>query len=865
MKHDIIYRVQQRVEHSKSDSDFTYFWSLLLLGEAVFKTATLGVLAAIADDSDRNRYRLEHSLVKSDGLGDWAKGIEDALSGPASQFLIVNAYPERNELTKLCSPGDWQYDSVMVLKQTLDALKIESEELPAKSDMRRWFRLFATLRNKTRAHGATLPSRTSAPAISLTHSVDLFINSYCLFKRPWAYLHRNLSGKYRVSPITQDAVAFEQLKKETAANYRNGIYIYFSAPRLVPLIESDADLGDFYFANGGLTAKKYETLSYATDNKRSGDATVYHTPPGTLPPSETEGLGELVQQSHCLSNSPELIRDYVARPTLEDQLYGLLLDDRRHIVTLLGRGGIGKTSLALRTINRVCQQQRFEAIVWFSARDVDLQFTGPKAVRPHVLSPEDMSKYYTKLVAPKEMKEKGFNARAFFEQQLQKNDLGPCLFVFDNFETSQAPVEMYVWIDTFLRLPNKALITTRLRDFKGDYPVEVGGMAEDESTALIRQTAQELGINQLLNPAYIEELIAVSEGHPYVMKILLGEIAKEGRAGHVPRLVAGRDEILTALFERTYASLSPCAQRAFMTLAAWNSAVPRVALEAVMQKSVGEITEVEHGIDLLLQYSLAERQRSIEGFDFIALPLVATVFGRKKLNVSPVQAAIKADAELLQMLGAVNKAEVHFSLAKRIEYFLGSIARRIEKGESYEKYAPIVEMIGRHFPPAWLSLARMHMEQRTPESLEKAKQELRRFLEQDPSGPAAAEAWQSLAHCCFKSGDMLGDIHAFVQRSKISSVPFADLTSTARLLNDFIRKQMLEAGTDEKRTLGQELLEVMYRRLGEAKPDDLAQMAWLALRLRNYDQASEFVRRGLELEKDNPYLLKLAAEPNISI
>ena len=107
--------------------------------------------------------------------------------------------------------------------------------------------------------------------------------------------------------------------------------------------------------------------------------------------------------------------------------------------------------MAIRTISRVCQQQRFEAIIWFSARDVDLQFTGPKAVRPHVLSPEDMSKYYTKLVAPKEMKDKGFNARAFFEQQLQKNDLGPCLFVFDNFETSQAPVEMYVWIDTFLR------------------------------------------------------------------------------------------------------------------------------------------------------------------------------------------------------------------------------------------------------------------------------------------------------------------------------------------------------------------------------------------------------------------------------
>src|SRR5437867_529791 len=142
MKHEIIDRVEQRVEHAKCDSDFTYFWSLLLLGETVFKTAALGILAAIADDSDRNRYRLEHSLVKADGLGEWAKVIEDALSGPAAQFLIANAYPEQNELTKMCNSGDWQYDAVTAMKQTLDGLKIESEELPTRSDMKRWFRLF---------------------------------------------------------------------------------------------------------------------------------------------------------------------------------------------------------------------------------------------------------------------------------------------------------------------------------------------------------------------------------------------------------------------------------------------------------------------------------------------------------------------------------------------------------------------------------------------------------------------------------------------------------------------------------------------------------------------------------------------------
>lgn len=64
MKHVAIEQIIQRAESAKSDSDFTYFFSLLLAMEALAKTIVLGVVASIADDKDRNRYRLEHQLVK---------------------------------------------------------------------------------------------------------------------------------------------------------------------------------------------------------------------------------------------------------------------------------------------------------------------------------------------------------------------------------------------------------------------------------------------------------------------------------------------------------------------------------------------------------------------------------------------------------------------------------------------------------------------------------------------------------------------------------------------------------------------------------------------------------------------------------
>ncbi|MGH8525878.1 MAG: NB-ARC domain-containing protein, partial [Gammaproteobacteria bacterium] len=398
MTHAAIEQVLRRAEIAKSDSDFTYFFSLLLAAEALAKTIVLGIVAAIGDDKDRHRYRLEHQLVRAEGLGEWGRAVEDALSGPASQHLLLEARTEQTELTRLCRAGDWQYDAVSALKAALVHLGIEAEDVPVKSDMRRWFRLFATLRNKTRAHGATQPGKTSPAAEHIALSIDLICRNFSLLRRPWAYLYRNMNGKYRVSPITDDVTPFDPLKKGRDHSFPNGVYLHLGTPRLVPLIVSDADLRNFFFANGGLSGKRFELLSSFDDDKCDGDASIYLTPPGVLPPSETEGHGELLVQGKCFSNAPELIRDYVPRPALEQALLRLLQDDRRPMITLVGRGGIGKTSLALKVIHQLHEDGRYDAVVWLSARDVDLQLSGPKTVRPRVLSTADMATFYASLV-----------------------------------------------------------------------------------------------------------------------------------------------------------------------------------------------------------------------------------------------------------------------------------------------------------------------------------------------------------------------------------------------------------------------------------------------------------------------------------
>lgn len=859
-KHLAIEQVLNRAERAKSESDFTYFWSMLLAAEALAKTVVLGVVAGIADDKDRHRYRLEHQLVKADGIGEWSTAIEDALTGSASQHLLMEARIERRELTQHCKAGEWQFDAISELKAALDVLRIEAEELPSKSDMKRWFRLFARLRNKTRAHGATLPEGGAAAVIHLAASVRIIYQNFHLFRRHWAHLHHNYSGKYRVSVITRDASDFDNFSKSRDYNIPNGIYVFYDKPRRVNLMSSSSELYDFFYANGGWNSKSYEMLSYTTDDRLIADASMFSTPPGVLPHSETSGHVELLERGNCLSNAPLLVRDYIDRPALESELLALLLDDRRHVITLHGYGGIGKTSVALKVIEELFHLERYEGIIWFSARDVDLQLTGPRPVRPAAVSPEDIAVLYANLVLPEEtLRNSKFKFREYFEQQLQKADAGPCLFVFDNFETTQNPVELYNWIENYICLPNKILITTRLREFRGDYPIKVSGMSEGEARKLILQTATFLGILDLLTDEYISELISKAEGHPYIIRILLGEVAKQRCLAAIPKLIAGTDESLTALFERTYAALSPCAQRAFLILAAWNSSVPRLVLEVVLFKTTGERAEVEDGIESLLQFSIAETHMApVDKQEFIRLPLVASTFGRKKLNVSPSKAAIQADVEILQMLGPSRSDDIRLSLARKIEDLLRSISKRLEAGDQYEMYKPMLDSICQAYSPGWYLIARLHMEQRTGSGYQYATEALRRFLESAPEPSLAAEAWKLLGHACYQTGDALGEVHAFVERAQFADVPFQALANTANRLNLYLKEHGFDLDRDQKRDLSGRLLSVMDARLAEADADGLSRMAWLAIQCGKEEAARGYVQLGRGADPNNYHLVNLA-------
>jgi hypothetical protein len=857
-------RMWERIEIAREDSDMSLFMNLTYMAEMILKLLVAGLTAAINNDRERSRYGVIYKLVRADGLGDWAAALDDILTGPPAHSLTQDASFISRELTEKVGKGHWQYETCELLNLCLSIIKNQNEVLPAKVDCRRWFKEFVQLRNITKAHGAPQGGQCSQICDDLEKSLRIIYDNLSMFTLPWAYLHRNYSGKYRISSLTKDNSVFEPLKKSSSGplqNYSDGIYLFFGEIRNVELIHSDPDLFDFFFPNGLFSTKKYELLSYITGNKKEGDSTKYLVPASDLPSSETEGKLFLDILGQGFSNVPQPREGYISRPDLEAELKQALLSENHPMITLRGRGGIGKTWVTLHVLHEISKDKRFDAIIWFSARDIDLLPSGPKQVKPQVMEADDIAKAYIDLLGTSEGNTEGFKAKKYFEDNLIKSRIGPTLFVFDNFETVKNPVELYGWLDTYIRYPNKILITTRVREFKADFNVDVYGMNESESENLIQNTAKTFGIEQLLSIKYIQELITESEGHPYVIKIMLGEVAKAKKLVKVERVVANSDEMLKALFERTYNNLSPAAKRVFLTLVNLRSIIPQLALEAVLLRPENERLDVLNAIDELEKSSFIEINKSkTDKQIFLTVPLVTVIFGEKKLIVSPLKSAVEADTEILHAFGNAQSTSINSGLQLWINKLFQSVNASIsENFATFDNYYPIIKFVASQYPEAWLLLASIYEENPEFENrLEKAKQAVQFFLESAKSVERKRYAWQQMVVYNRRLEDWMGVTHAYVELSQLPNAKFDEISNSVNLMNSLL-KDKLDIESDEKRILGTKLLEFMEKRVAtEGNGTDYSRMAWLARNIGLSEKAKEYIESGLIIDPENEYIQSIA-------
>ena len=857
-------RMWEKVEIQQQTGDDTEFYSLMYLGQFMCKLLVAGMISAVREDRKRQQYRLKYELVRADSLGSWAEALDTILSGVSAQYLISPTHDrELRELTERTSEGHWQHDSVELLDTCLKLFEPETEKLPTKISARVWINRFTALRNRTQGHGAPAVAKLIKASSHLRESISLFSENFSLFQRGWAFITQTQKGKYKVVKWNPEVTSMDFLKTREGMSISlpEGLYIHFEEEDYfakVDLIETDLDAEDILLPNGNFNGKTYEVLSYITDKTRRLDAAAYNMPVGQLPPSETQGLGEIEQRGNSIVNLPSEQAGYISRRTPEERLYEEIVNDNQHrIITLVGRGGIGKTWLTLQVLNRIAEEGHFAAILWFSARDLELLPDGAKQVQPHVLSEREVAREFKILIGPylysyDRLNSKDFDDLVFLQQNMTNSALGSILFVFDNFETVNRPVDLYNWLDNYLRLPNKVVITTRFRDFKGDYPIELRGMSREECGQLILSTSQRLSILHLLSDAYIEEIYSESDGHPYIVKILLGEVRKAGRATRLERVLASQDNILDVLFERTYSRLSTASQRIFLTLCSWKSVIPRLAIEAVMLKPDDELSNPDQAVEDLINSSLIET--SISDADdevFLHVPLIAAKFGQRKLEVSRFKVAIQADSELLQFFGAAQERDVKQGIRPRVHRLVRNIEERVSKQKnSLDEFLPVLEFVARKYHPTFLMIADL-CEKLT--QFDRAEEMLARYLEFARSDIERQTGWRRRVRFYAAHGQFDDEIFARLELVDVWGIEYDFISETANRFNNLMLNFSLQIKDYEKRHIIDKLIDKLTERIDEASATDCSRLAWLHMHRNETEVALGIAYRGLNEDPSNEH------------
>ena len=800
--------------------------------------------------------------------------LHDALIGPAAQLFDQANLPLVRDLTQRVGSSDWRYGAVTGLAQGAAEIGIEVP-LGARVSLKQFFDIGVSLRNRTKGHGAPTVQQCALCCPRLATALSAVDDNLELFRASWVHIHQNLSGKYRVSPPGGETSPFDYLKRERQEQLPNGVYLYSDRPVRVPLVYSDPDLLDVALPNGNYTNGSFETLSYVTNEVVLRGGSTWSDPPLRLPRSETRATVELESLGGTLATVPQMPRRHIPRRRLEERVRTELLDSERHpIVSLTGSGGVGKTTVAIAAIHDIANEHSgpYDVILWISARDIDLLESGPRPVSPDVKTEDDIARAAILLLEgegqPIDRLNSRSTRRAYFEDCLQRGaGQLPTLFVLDNFETLQNPSDAFKWIDAHIRPPNKALITTRVRSFVGDYPIEIAGMADGEAEELVEEHARHLDISGLLTKQYKEELIREAEGHPYVMKILLGEVAKEGKARSPERIMASSDDLLRALFERTYSQrLSAAGQRVFLLLCSWRVVVPEVAVEAVSLRPGAERYDVAGALDELERYSLAERLESGGEDDgegrFVGVPLVASLYGRQKLNASPFKAAIDEDRKLLMEFGAGGRSYATRGVLPRIENLLRAVARRAsERPESLEESLPILEYLARRVPKAYVMLADLVKEvDDSPEAMGRAIGYLTSYVEV-ATVPRRLEVWLKLAELHEAREEWISAMNALSEAALSSMTTKEDVSRYANRLNNLLRdlrRRNVDAAWSGAITeLIQKVIDAMERRLGTLDATGCSRLAWLYLNNGNPNRAYEIARIGLGRDETNEHCRNL--------
>lgn len=304
--------------------------------------------------------------------------------------------------------------------------------------------------------------------------------------------------------------------------------------------------------------------------------------------------------------------------------------DRAWVVILSGIGGVGKTALALATAHEYLRryeelspEERFDALIWASAKEEVLTAGGRERAAPAGLVARTLADIYVAIAQALEREAITRAATREEQDRLVQQALTAqrTLLVLDNLDTLEGPGAEEV--RAFLRNlppPTKAIVTSRERLDVADV-LALRGMEEGEARQLMEAEGEARGVR--LDAAQQGELYRRTAGLPLPIKLSIARLAAgetwEGvrrwlgdATGDLPRYcVGGQVDLAQRRSPEAYRLLLAC------SLFDRDAGSAREALGTIADLPLRDRDE---GLRLLLQLSLVNWES--ESDRFWLLPLV---------------------------------------------------------------------------------------------------------------------------------------------------------------------------------------------------------------------------------------------------
>jgi tetratricopeptide (TPR) repeat protein len=321
---------------------------------------------------------------------------------------------------------------------------------------------------------------------------------------------------------------------------------------------------------------------------------------------------------------------FIGREEELRQVHRLLSPESRHfLVTIDGIGGIGKSALALEVAHRYLRdyarlppEERFDAIVWASAKSSVLTADG---IAPRQQVTRTLEDTYTTISVTLE-REDITRAPSEEQDELVRRALTQqrTLLIVDNLETVDDER-----VNAFLRElpdPTKAMVTTRHR-FDVAYPVRLMGMPKQDGLLLIAQECARKGVT--LAKAETEKLYERTGGVPLAIVWSVAQMGYGyGVESTLRRLGTPTGDVARFCFEEAMKHIrGRPAHRLLMALSLFSTDASREALGRVAELPV---LDRDEGLVELERLSLVTRR----GWRFTILPLTAQYAKSERFNES---------------------------------------------------------------------------------------------------------------------------------------------------------------------------------------------------------------------------------------